>query len=396
MLNNILEISKRASKNGRVPIKIALLKIHNDSTSTNKNGLHWKKEYVQNAMDSVIGMPLCTEFADDDKEVPIGHGLTGSEYDSNGNAQPVFENSVVVGTCESVSIETIIDENGNEIEVLATDGYLYNQRYPKFVKWVRVNHALGNVDTSIEIVGLESNANKIVYLESEPKEDFRTPCEFSFSGTAILSVTPSDSNAIVLEIAQKKEQEEKQMDEKTMRDLIVSTITETNSENSKLNAKIEELNSAIESKDNEIVELNASVEQLQATIDKLEADHKTYGEEKEILEKELAKAKVAEKLAELDSTLGEFNEEEKKCAEEDIDKLKDYINACKNKDELNNVSSEINSIKSKICMNIVETQKKAVADAKIAEQNSANNTELDIFSEVNSTEDDIDNNINIF
>ena len=49
MLNNILEISKRASKNGRVPIKIALLKIHNDSTSTNKNGLHWKKEYVQNA-----------------------------------------------------------------------------------------------------------------------------------------------------------------------------------------------------------------------------------------------------------------------------------------------------------------------------------------------------------
>ena len=34
MLNNILEISKRASKNGRVPIKIALLKIHNDSTST--------------------------------------------------------------------------------------------------------------------------------------------------------------------------------------------------------------------------------------------------------------------------------------------------------------------------------------------------------------------------
>ena len=186
------------------------------------------------------------------------------------------------------------------------------------------------------------------------------------------------------------------MDEKTMRDLIVSTITETNSENSKLNAKIEELNSAIESKDNEIVELNASVEQLQAAIDKLEADHKTYGEEKEILEKELAKAKVAEKLAELDSTLGEFNEEEKKCAEEDIDKLKDYINACKNKDELNNVSSEINSIKSKICMNIVETQKKAVADAKIAEQNSANNTELDIFSEVNSTEDDADNNINIF
>lgn len=394
-MSHILEISKKANRAGRVPIKIALLKIHDDAKETNLNGLHWDETYVTNAIESLKMMPICAEFCSEDKEIPIGHGLTGSETNEKGLDEPIFENSEAVGVIEKGSIETVAI-NGEEIKALCGYGYLFNQRYPKFVKWVRVNHALGNVDTSIEIVGLESNANKIVYLESEPKEDFRTPCEFSFSGTAILSVTPSDSNAIVLEIAQKKEQEEKQMDEKTMRDLIVSTITETNSENSKLNAKIEELNSAIESKDNEIVELNASVEQLQATIDKLEADHKTYGEEKEILEKELAKAKVAEKLAELDSTLGEFNEEEKKCAEEDIDKLKDYINACKNKDELNNVSSEINSIKSKICMNIVETQKKAVTDAKIAEQNSANNTELDIFSEVNSTEDDADNNINIF
>ena len=48
MLNNILEISKRASKNGRVPIKIALQKIQNDSTRSNKNRLHSKKEKVKN------------------------------------------------------------------------------------------------------------------------------------------------------------------------------------------------------------------------------------------------------------------------------------------------------------------------------------------------------------
>ena len=45
MLNNILEISQRSNKNGRVPIKIALLKIHDDPNETNKNGIHWKKEY---------------------------------------------------------------------------------------------------------------------------------------------------------------------------------------------------------------------------------------------------------------------------------------------------------------------------------------------------------------
>ena len=72
MLNNILEISKRVNKNGRVPIKIALLKIHNNPNETNKNGLHWKKEYVEKAMDTAIGMPFCAEFVDEEKkEIPL-------------------------------------------------------------------------------------------------------------------------------------------------------------------------------------------------------------------------------------------------------------------------------------------------------------------------------------
>ena len=125
------------------------------------------------------------------------------------------------------------------------------------------------------------------------------------------------------------------------------------------------------------------MEQLQATLKKLEDDQRTYWEEREILEKELAKAKVAEKLAELDSALSEFNEDEKKCAEEDIENLKANLNACKKEDnacgdkkemsackkELDNATSEINSIVDKICRNIVTNQKKAEAEAKVAEQN---------------------------
>ena len=120
--------------------------------------------------------------------------------------------------------------------------------------------------------------------------------------------------------------------------------------------------------------------------------------EREILEKELAQAKVAEKLAELDTALSEFNEKEKECASEDIEKLKECINACEKKDELNNVSAEINSIKSKICMDIVANQKKAEAEAKIAEQNSVKESVVeDIFSEV-CTESHIDEeeDLNIF
>ena len=88
--------------------------------------------------------------------------------------------------------------------------------------------------------------------------------------------------------------------------------------------------------------------------------------------------------------------DEKAVAKEDIDKLTSEINAATKKEDLDNVTSEINSIKSKICMNIVESQKKAEADAKIAEQNSVkDNAVEDIFSEVcaESHADDEDTNI---
>ena len=120
--------------------------------------------------------------------------------------------------------------NGNDIRALVANGFLYNQRYPNFVKWVRQNKALGNVDSSIEIMGLETNDNKIIYEEAEPKDEFRTPKEFVFSGTSILSVSPADDNAIVLEVAQKQEnKEDKTLDEKELKELIQSTISETNS-----------------------------------------------------------------------------------------------------------------------------------------------------------------------
>lgn len=408
MLGNILEISKQASKGGRVPIKIALLKIHEDINETNKNGLHWKEEYVLNAIDSVKLMPICASFCDETKSTPLDHGLTGEEIDTDGVREPLFENSETVGCFENANIENVT-VNGNEIRALVANGFLYNQRYPNFVKWVRQNKALGNVDTSIEIMGLETNDNKIVYEESEPKDEFRTPKEFVFSGTSILSVSPADDNAIVLEVAQKQEnKEDKTLDEKELKELIQSTISETNSKNEEFIAQINELNSTINEKDSiiaekeeKIVELNASVKQLQDALDQLKKDHETYWAERDLLEHELVKAKVAEKLSELDSTLSEFNEEEKSVAKDDIETLKSNLNSCEKKDELNGISSEINSIKSKICMNIVEKQKKADADAKVAEQNSAKenkeNEVIDIFSEMCSeTQNADEEDVNIF
>lgn len=408
MLNNILEISQQSNKNGRVPIKIALLKIHDDPKETNKNGIHWKKEYVLNAIDSVKGMPLCCEFVSEDKSCPLGHGLTGEVVDSNGVHEPVFENSDVVGTFEKAEIETIKDINGNEIEALCGYGYLYYQRYPKLVDWVRKGFATGEVCTSIEIMGLKENDNKIIY-EDGYNENMRSPMIYCFSGCALLSIAPSDDDAVVLEISQRKitnKEEKKNMefDKKEFEAVIKSALSEINSEKkshdeevSELNEKISELNSKVEEKDAKISELNASVEQLQETLKKMESDRDTYWAEREILEREIAKAKVAEKLAELDSSLSEFNAEEKEIAKEDIEELKKNINACQKKEELNNVTSEINSIKSKICMEIVARQKQAESEARISEQNSEEAKIEDIFSEVCSEKYvDDDEEVNIF
>ena len=382
MLGKILEISKQTSKGGRVPIKIALLKIHEDEKETNKNGLHWKEEYVLNAIDSVKLMPICASFCDETKSTPLDHGLTGEEIDNDGVREPLFENSETVGCFEGASIEDV-NVNGNDIRALVANGFLYNQRYPNFVKWVRQNKALGNVDSSIEIMGLETNDNKIVYEETDPKDEFRTPKEFVFSGTSILSVSPADDNAIVLEVAQKQEnKEDKTLDEKELKELIQSTISETNSKNEELLAKITELNSTISEKDSviaekeeKIVELNATVEQVQKALDDLKKEYETYWSEREALEKELGTLKAKARIGELNAAIDGFSDEEKKYAESEINSFNEKP-----------LEGNIDAIVDKIYAGIGQASKKATDEARVAEQNFAKdnkeNEVIDIFSEM--------------
>lgn len=394
--SNILEISKRASaKGGRVPIKIALLKIHEEATETNKNGLHWDETFVTNAMESAIMMPICAEFADETKSVPLGHGLTGTISDENGVNEPVFENSETVGVIESVAIETITN-NESEMKVLVGNGFLYNQRYPLFVKWVRQNYATSSVDTSIEIMGLPENNNKIVYLEEEPTDEFRTPKDFLFSGTAILSLSPADDNAIILEVAQKNNKEEQTIMEFNMDEVkavIQSTITELNSKETELNNKVSELNQTISEKDTviaekeeKIVELNATVEQVQKALDDLKKEHEAYWAEREALEKELGELKAKARLGELNSAIEHFNEEEKKYAEVEINSFNE-----------NPMEGNIDAIVAKIYAGIGLAFKKDSDEAKIAEQNSAKEPNIeDIFSEICAETHVEDEDLDIF
>ena len=403
MLNNILEISNRSSKNGRVRIKISLLKINKDEKETNKNGLHWKEEYVLNSIDSVKGMPLCASFIDEEtKEVPYDHGYTGDEVDEDGVSEPLFLDSEVVGSFDYGAIEDVV-VNGETIRALCGYGSLYAQRYPALVKWVRKNFALGKVDTSIEIMGLDINDNKIVYEEKNPTEKYRTPMQFAFSGCSLLSVQPGDDNAIVLECAQKNQSKEDNtkmdfnIDE--IKSIIQSTITELNNDKKVYEDKITELNSeiaskdekikecesTIESKDSEINTLTATVEQVQKALDDLKKEHETYWSEREALEKELGKLKAEKRIAEMNNAISVYTEDEQKFAESEINSFKE-----------NPLDGDINAITSKICVGIVTKQKE---DARISEINSKGNHDADvddIFSEMCSEETNDDEDIDIF
>lgn len=393
--NNILEVSKRASKGGRVPIKIALLKIHEEATETNKNGLHWDETFVTNAMESAIMMPICAEFADETKSVPLGHGLTETITDENGVNEPIFGNSETVGVIESVAIETITNDE-SEMKVLVGNGFLYNQRYPLFVKWVRQNYATSSVDTSIEIMGLPENNNKIIYLEEEPTDEFRTPKDFLFSGTAILSLSPADDNAIVLEVAQKNNKEDKKIMEFDMNEVkavIQSTITELNSKETEFNNKVAELNQSIAEKDatiseqnEKIVELNATIEQVQKALDDLKKEHETYWAERDALEKELGALKAKARIGELNSAIEGFSEDEKKFAESEINAFNE-----------NPMDGNVDAIVNKIFAGIGQASKKATEEARVAEQNSAKDATVEnIFSEMCTETHVEDEDLDIF
>ena len=396
-MNKILEINKRVSKGGRKNIRMILLTIHKDG-EMNRNGITWNEEYVNKNLESIKGIPICATFLDEDKDSLFDHGYTETVESEDGKSEPLFLNSESVGVIEDAKIEDI-EIDGETKRVLVGYGYIFCQRYPALCTKLETS----TVKSSIEIMGKDENDRKIIY-DGGYKEKGRVPMEYDFSATALLGVLEADENCYVLEVAENQNKEEKINMEFTeeMKNSIKEVISEMNDKSQNYETKILELNSTIKTKDAEIAEkdekiseLNASVEQIQAALTELEDSQKTWWEERDVLIKELAKAKVAEKIGEMNEALEKYSDEEKEVAKEDIEKLTNEINACEKVDELNKVTSEINSIVNKINSAIVDKQKKALKDAKIAEQNEAKeNDTIDIFSEVNSDNaDDSDTNI---
>ena len=203
--NSVIEISKKTSMAGRTPIKLILHQIHKDSTDYNGNGIHWEKEYTENNIESVKGMPLVAQFMDNENKIPFGsHGDMVVEEN-----RVIFEDSLVVGSFESAYIAENIEVNNEIIDALVGVGYVYDQRFPELIDYLQEEYDSGNsVEGSIEICADKSLGNKKIIYDGGWKEKNRIPKSYQYSGHAlVIGEVPADHNALLLELNTLKKKE---------------------------------------------------------------------------------------------------------------------------------------------------------------------------------------------
>lgn len=334
------------------------------------NGISWDETYTAQNLDSVAGMSICAEFVDDDRRLPYGHGLT--EIRDN---MPLMENATVVGHCERGYIDSV-EIDGEAKRVLIAEGTIDEMRYPKFVSWIKEKIETTGAKGSVEIVGRPENENRIIY-DGGWKEEGRVPQIYDYGGYAILGIRPADDTAIVMELNNKNEnyEEDAVMDEKLMNQFIDSAKSAVSDALTELNSKWDEYYAQVQAKEAEITQLRADIAAKDAEIAQLRADYETQLAEVAKRDAGLVEAnsKIEElekekKIAELNSALADFSKEERELAKDEIEAFNADPNAF-----------EINSITSKICVEMVRRSKE--------NQAQEDNTAPDIFGAVSMPEE---------
>lgn len=371
LMGRIFELSNERQITGRRKIRVVLHEIFPTRDLYQENGISWDENYTQQNLESVENMSLCVEFLTEERRLPYGHGLT--EIKDN---MPLLEDATVVGHCNKAYIDDI-EIDGVRKRVLIAEGYIDEMRYPKFVAWLKEKLETGTVKGSVEIVGRPENENRIIY-DGGWKEKGRVPQIYDYSGYAILGIKPADDTAVIMELNNKanKNKEEPVMDEKQigqfveqLKTSVTQTITELNNKNEEYEGQIAALQAQLSAKDSEIAELNEKLSTAEANAaakDQTIADQTTELNELKDANAALAKEK---KLAELNAALNEFSAEEQALAQSEIDAFKADPDAV-----------EINSITSKICVEMVRKDKENRA-------NQRKNDSPDIFGSVAAVED---------
>lgn len=384
-MNKCFELSSKKYKNGRRKFTAVLYKlqppesvIDGVGTQYNKNGLTFLEEYSSAQLDSIKDMSVTVSFLDEERTQILDHGFTEMNTE---DGLPTFDNATTVGHFTKGYIDDV-EINGEMVRCVIGDGFLDEMRYHAFIEKLDEDLANGNsIEGSIEIYR-DENHETIVYANGY-REKGRIPQYFIHSGWAMV-MNPADTNSQLLELNENQNKEGKnKMDENKIIEVIQKAITETNSVKADSEAKIAELNSQIEAKDTEIKELNDAKEVAETNASEKDSKIAELEAENAKLKEELAACKKKELCSAFDEKLAVYTDEQKACVESEINSYKE-----------NPMDGDADAIISKICVNIVAKQ---MEDAKVAEQNSAKEDDkVDIFSEVNSAEEEENEDVNIF
>jgi len=373
---NICEISSK-SINGRRNAKFILHEIFGSPEQYQDNGISWNEEYTRQNMHTVIGMSLKAEFLDSERDMPFGHGLTGSA-----NGKPVFQNAVVVGHTKNPKIEELT-LNDVVVKVLTAEAEIDDFTYPNFVKWIEDELSKGNAVTGSVEIASTIPGTPIVY-DGGWKEKGRVPKDYIYGGYNIISIKPADNSAVMLELnsAKNLKKESKEgfiLDEKLLEQFnklnekisgVETKVTELNTLAAK-NAEINTLKSSVAEKDGKIAELNGEIETLKTAAGEKDGKIAELNGTVTKLNGKFAEAEKKQIIGELNEAIKEFTDNEKEC-------VKEKITAFNEKPD----RVEINSIVTAIKVGIADKVK-----AVMAEQNSKKQDKKpeDIYGEVFET-----------
>lgn len=389
------ELSENVSSNGQRKFKVILHEIYPDSCVDevnqvgqifNENGITWIEEYCQKAADSIVGKSIRCEFIDDERTEILGHGATDII-----DGTPIFENATSIGHFnKAYSEEVEVLEFGEVVKkkFMIGEGEIDSLCYHNFCE--RLDYDLENdmaPKGSVEI--LRTTDNDTIIYKYGYKEEGRIPMIFDYSGYALLGVRPADQTAVLLELNETHKEETK-MDKAEIK-AIVEEVTgveaEMNAYKAQCDQAVEEANASVASKDAEISELNSKVESLTSELESAKAENADLASKNESLTSEvnslnekISSIESANKVNELNNAIASFTDEQKEYAKAEIE----AFNASP-------LTSEVNSVVSKIYEGIGIKSVKEASEA--SEQNSANETVEDIFSsvEVTKTEEQDDN-----
>ena len=392
---NILELN--SAKDGYRHFKVILHEIYPEesfddarqiATKTNRNGLAWRRKWVEKHLDSIKDSSIRVEFMDDyDKTEILGHGETGYGADN----LPEFENAEVIGHFTGGYIDEI-EMDGEMVTVCIGEGYIDNMCNPKFVEALEKQFSIGEtISGSVEIIK-PPEKDQIIY-QYPPTAEMRVPMDYVYSGYAFLSVRPADEKAILLEL-NSETKEETAMNDNDIKAIIEQTVSAMNNTASEINqlkadcdSKVSEANAEVERINDEknalITEAQTKTDELEACRRELDEANNIIGElktENERMNKELSEAMAREKVNDLNAAIADFTDEEKEYAKCEIEA---FMN--------DPLTGDINAIVGKIYESIGKNAK--ARDARVDEMNAANESAEDIFGEVNLNDDNDDTDI---